>query len=58
MVTDYNRIINMKCKDAKCFCGKTERLIPYCGYYICVWCRTGQKRVSRSVIGLALRLVK
>jgi hypothetical protein len=46
-----------KPRKRKCFCGKTDRLIPYCGYYICVWCRTGLKQVPR-VMSLNCKLRK
>lgn len=40
-------MIKTPIKKAKCHCGKRDRLIVYCGYYICVWCRTGLDRVPR-----------
>ena len=48
MIETFDWSVIGKPKKAACHCSKTERLIPFCGFYLCVWCRTGMDRVPRD----------
>jgi len=53
ITSDWAKVEACKVDDAKCFCGRRNHLIVYCGFYVCVWCKAGAQ-VSMKLTGSKL----